>query len=200
MYLLVNHTLLDLDEITHEDFDPQSTARALSRLNRFCGNFNSISVAQHAVVVSELVAAMGGSYRQQLAGLHHDDCEAICADVPSPLKRACRDHKKLEDALNMLVELRYDIDLSDELVAKADFVMGMKELIHNANEFNLGSEVDFLHLESFPKIVVPVNKLVPWPEGKAYATYLDHHRKLTRMIAEEEADAEEEARKDMGLS
>lgn len=200
MYLLVNHTLLDLDEITHEDFDPQSTARALSRLKRFCGNFNSISVAQHAIVVSQLVGAMGGSHRQQLAGLHHDDCEAICSDIPYTLKRACRDHQKLEEALSMLIELRYDIDLSDEIVKRADFVVGMKELLHNANEFNLGAEVDYLGIESFPKIVVPAEKLTPWPQEKVYAKYLDYHRRLTRLIAEEDAEADEEARKDMALS
>ena len=93
-YLFYNAGLVDLDKFTAEDVDTVQIARALSRINRFCGNFNSISVAQHAVLVAMAVKEMGGTEEQILAGLHHDDSEAFVGDIPSPGKEACERYQE----------------------------------------------------------------------------------------------------------
>lgn len=44
------------------------------------------SVAQHAVFVSRRIEQKGGSPRQQLGGLHHDDPEYVLNDIVRPVK------------------------------------------------------------------------------------------------------------------
>lgn len=63
-------------------------ARALSRLPRFCGHTTQrLSVAEHSVVVQEIVEIEGGSTLQQIQGLLHDAHEAYFGgDLPSPFK------------------------------------------------------------------------------------------------------------------
>lgn len=62
-------------------------ARGLSKINRFAGATKfPYSVAQHSLLVSDIVADLGGSARQQLAGLLHDAHEIVLSDVPTPAK------------------------------------------------------------------------------------------------------------------
>jgi uncharacterized protein len=62
-------------------------ARSLSRTIRFNGHSSSpITVAEHSVVVMEIVQTEGGTERQQLYALMHDAHEAYTGDVSRPLK------------------------------------------------------------------------------------------------------------------
>jgi 5'-deoxynucleotidase YfbR-like HD superfamily hydrolase len=63
-------------------------ARALANTCRFGGHVKRFySVAEHAILVHELVFATGASPAVCYAALHHDSHEAYLVDVPTPLKR-----------------------------------------------------------------------------------------------------------------
>lgn len=59
----------------------------LGHIARFNGaTLRPWSVAQHAVLVSYRLSALGHDHETQLIGLHHDDAEAYIGDVSTPLK------------------------------------------------------------------------------------------------------------------
>ena len=77
---------LDLDNPRPEDTRLEDIAAALSKVCRFGAQANRFySVAQHAVLVHDLVVEAG--HRELAApALHHDSAEAYVCDLPSPLK------------------------------------------------------------------------------------------------------------------
>jgi uncharacterized protein len=67
--------------------DPGDIARALANQCRFGGHSRVFySVAQHSVIVSELVEERGGDVEDAFAALMHDAGEAYLGDMPHPLK------------------------------------------------------------------------------------------------------------------
>lgn len=74
---------------TRNRLDINTIATALSRINRFTGHgARAYSVAEHSLLVSDLLADQGYSALVQLAGLMHDAHEAYIGDLSSPLKWA----------------------------------------------------------------------------------------------------------------
>src|SRR4051795_4837465 len=72
----------DLDQIDIGDI-----TRALANTCRFGGHCRSFySVAQHSVIVSELVEQRGGDVEDVFAALMHDASEAYLGDMPHPIK------------------------------------------------------------------------------------------------------------------
>jgi uncharacterized protein len=70
-----------------QQFDIEDIARALGNLCRFGGHCRVFySVAQHSVIVSELVEQRGGDVEDVFAALMHDASEAYLGDMPHPLK------------------------------------------------------------------------------------------------------------------
>ena len=66
---------------------PQDIALGLSRIFRFCGQtIQPYTVAQHSLLVAELMRRRYQSYRAALAGLLHDAHEAFTSDIPKPAK------------------------------------------------------------------------------------------------------------------
>ena len=64
-------------------------AHALAQINRFTGHASRpYSVAEHSVLVCDIVAARGGNLHAQMAALLHDAHEAFCGDVATPIKWA----------------------------------------------------------------------------------------------------------------
>jgi hypothetical protein len=105
-------------------FDPEpgqldagDIARALANQCRFGGHSRVFySVAQHSVIVSELVEERGGDVEDCFAALMHDATEAYLGDMPHPLKhrsplgaafREAEGH--LEEALRERFAIRSDV-------------------------------------------------------------------------------------------
>lgn len=71
------------EEITIHD-----VAHALARTSRYGGHIAySYTVAQHALLVADLVAMHYKEPDLALGALHHDDVEFVTGDWPSPMKR-----------------------------------------------------------------------------------------------------------------
>jgi hypothetical protein len=72
-----------LAEVTVEDI-----AHHLSGVARYCGaTRHHYSVAQHDVLVVELLRREKAPRRTQLLGLHHDDHEYVMSDIPTPFSK-----------------------------------------------------------------------------------------------------------------
>jgi 5'-deoxynucleotidase YfbR-like HD superfamily hydrolase len=70
-----------------EDIDPSDIARALANLCRFGGHSRAFySVAQHSVIVCDLLEERGATPDELMAALLHDAAEAYLGDLPHPLK------------------------------------------------------------------------------------------------------------------
>src|ERR687884_1424292 len=70
-----------------EQLDAGDIARALANQCRFGGHCRAFySVAQHSVIVSQLVEERGGDAEDAFAALMHDATEAYLGDMPHPLK------------------------------------------------------------------------------------------------------------------
>jgi len=75
-------------------------SHSLSLITRFCGHTRFFySVAQHSIMVSEMMKQDGLSPEEQAAGLLHDAHEAYVGDVPTPMKWACPELVALERSI-----------------------------------------------------------------------------------------------------
>ena len=70
-----------------EDIDPEDIAGALANICRFGGHSRFFySVAQHSVIVCDLLEERGATTEELLAALLHDAAEAYLGDLPHPIK------------------------------------------------------------------------------------------------------------------
>ena len=70
-----------------EDIDPVDIANALANLCRFGGHSRGFySVAQHSVIVCDLLEEQGATADELMAALLHDAAEAYLGDLPHPIK------------------------------------------------------------------------------------------------------------------
>jgi hypothetical protein len=70
-----------------EDIDPVDIAGALANLCRFGGHSRGFySVAQHSVIVCDLLEERGATPDELMAALLHDAAEAYLGDLPHPIK------------------------------------------------------------------------------------------------------------------
>ena len=96
-----------------EQIDAGDIARALANVCRFGGHTRAFySVAQHSVIVSELVEARGGDVEDVFAALMHDATEAYLGDMPHPIKHRSplgAAFKEAEDRLEAVLQARFAI-------------------------------------------------------------------------------------------
>jgi uncharacterized protein len=100
-----------------DQLDAGDIARALANQCRFGGHSRVFySVAQHSVIVSELVEQRGGDADDVFAALMHDASEAYLGDMPHPIKhrsplgaafKAAEEH--LEAALRERFRIKADV-------------------------------------------------------------------------------------------
>ena len=86
-------------------------AHSLAQINRFTGHASRpYSVAEHSVLVCDILAGMGHGPHAQLAGLMHDAHECVCGDVASPVKWAVGTAWiALENPLALLMRKHYHL-------------------------------------------------------------------------------------------
>ena len=104
--------------------DAGDIARALANQCRFGGHSRVFySVAQHSVIVSELVEQRGGDVEDVFAALMHDATEAYLGDMPHPLKHRSplgAAFKDAEDHLERALHERFGIKPDVPEIKRAD--------------------------------------------------------------------------------
>ncbi|MBC2731353.1 metal-dependent phosphohydrolase [Thiobacillus sp.] len=112
----------------HFDFaDPQpdqvdiiDIAWGLAKECRFAGQcMGFYSVAQHSVLVSEIVPA-----ELALEGLLHDASEAYCKDIPMPLKAMLPDYKAIEQRVDRAIRAAFGLpEVCSPEIKRADIIL-----------------------------------------------------------------------------
>lgn len=116
------------------DLDPSvltidNIAHSLSQINRFHGCASRpISVAEHSIMVADLVAKHFGTRQEQLAGLLHDAPEMVTNDIARPVKKLiCSDMmKKLTQNLDEIIYTKFGA-IWTPLVKKCDDIACVSE-------------------------------------------------------------------------
>jgi len=110
-------------ELKAEDVNLEDIAYALAKLCRFTGHCKVFySVAQHSVLVSNIVEQLGGTKNEIIAGLYHDAAEAYVGDLNSPTKvKVGASYIDLEDAALPAIQEALNIDSFNlDVVHRAD--------------------------------------------------------------------------------
>jgi uncharacterized protein len=108
---------LDLLDPSPLDIEIEDIAHGLARVARWNGQTkggHAFSVAQHSLIVEEIVAGEEDDPRCRLAALLHDAPEYVIGDMISPFKGVLGEHYKgVEKRLQRAIHLRFG--LSPEL-------------------------------------------------------------------------------------
>jgi len=106
---------LDLLDPSPLDIEIEDIAHGLARVARWNGQTvgqHAFSVAQHSVVVEEIMAHVQPNLepRWRLAGLLHDASEYVIGDMISPFKAALGvDYKQFEERLETAIHVRFGL-------------------------------------------------------------------------------------------
>lgn len=104
--------LVDLLDVQVRDLSIEDTAHALAQACRWSAMTRwHYSIAQHSVLMFDLLAAHGLSVRGLRTTLLHDGPEALIGDVPTPLKRSAwaAPYRALEQQIWDVYVARFDL-------------------------------------------------------------------------------------------
>ncbi len=109
----------DPDEICLEDI-----AHATSLICRFTGHVREFySVAEHMILVANIVKELGGDATDQRVALFHDATEAYLADIAAPFKGELGGYKELEHKVWKRIAAKYGLPMfHNPLIKKADWI------------------------------------------------------------------------------
>lgn len=161
-----------------DSFDITDIAHALAMQPRFNGNTRShYSVAQHSVLVSELVPADCA-----LAALLHDASEASLGDIVSPVKRVLRElFAPIEARVMAAIHERFGLPRElPEAMAAAVHLADMRMLAAEKAQlldFDAGHWPVLAGIEPAPFVIAPMSNT----EAKAY--FLARFDQLTQPLA-----------------
>src|SRR5687768_834502 len=89
---------VDLEAPAADDLLMVDIAHGLSQICRFGGHTAvPYSVAEHCVLVADVLREVGASIDVQRMGLLHDAAEAYVGDMVQPLRRLLPNHRALEE-------------------------------------------------------------------------------------------------------
>jgi 5'-deoxynucleotidase YfbR-like HD superfamily hydrolase len=176
---------LDLLDPSPMDIEIEDIAHGLARVARWNGQTvgeHAFSVAQHSVVVEEIVAHVqpGIEPRWRLAALLHDASEYVIGDMISPFKAALGvDYRTFEDRLEGAIHIRFG------LPAKAP--MPIKKLIKQADRacafFEATQLAGFARPEALQLFGAPPQdyslNIEPWPAALAQTRYVQRFHLLS---------------------
>jgi 5'-deoxynucleotidase YfbR-like HD superfamily hydrolase len=169
---------LDLLDPSPMDIEIEDIAHGLARVARWNGQTvgeHAFSVAQHSVVVEEIVAHIQPDVepRWRLAALLHDASEYVIGDMISPFKAALGvDYKVFEERLETAIHVRFGLPAKTPLA--------IKKLIKQADRacafFEATQLAGFDHAESLEFFGAPpagyALKIEPQSPFDAQAHYL----------------------------
>jgi 5'-deoxynucleotidase YfbR-like HD superfamily hydrolase len=175
---------LDLLDPSPMDIEIEDIAHGLARVARWNGQTigdHPMSVAQHSVVVEEILAHIepGIDPRWRLAALLHDAAEYVIGDMISPFKAALGlDYETFEDRLAAAIHIRFGLP--------ARTPPNIKALIKSADRacafFEATQLAGFGETESLTLFGRPPARyallIEPLPAREAQARYLQRHHTL----------------------
>jgi hypothetical protein len=176
---------LDLLDPSPMDIEIEDIAHGLARVARWNGQTvgeHAFSVAQHSVVVEEIVAHIQPDIapRWRLAALLHDASEYVIGDMISPFKAALGvNYKDFEERLENAIHTRFGLPAKTPVL--------VKKLIKQADRacafFEATQLAGFSHAESlaFFDAPPPGYHLVidPQPPATAQTRYLERFHVLS---------------------
>tara|TARA_Y100001970_G_C14142735_1_gene808123 strand:- start:144 stop:722 length:579 start_codon:yes stop_codon:yes gene_type:complete len=175
---------LDLLNPSPLDIEIEDIARGISRVARWNGQTSGdhpLSVAQHSVIVAELLKSYNENIeiKWQLAALLHDAAEYIISDMITPLKSFLGEEyiqleEKIQSAINIRFSLPGEIPKKIyKLIKNCDRQTAFIEAIQLAG-FTLKDAKKTLKM---PKII-PDYKIIPISANKAEKVFLKKFKEL----------------------
>jgi 5'-deoxynucleotidase YfbR-like HD superfamily hydrolase len=176
---------LDLLDPSPMDIEIEDIAHGLARVARWNGQTvgeHAFSVAQHSVVVEEIVAHVQPEIepRWRLAALLHDASEYVIGDMISPFKAALGlDYRTFEDRLEGAIHIRFGLP--------AKTPAPIKKLIKQADRacafFEASQLAGFAPKEALELFGAPPDgyslMIEPWPAETAQARYVHRFHLLS---------------------
>jgi len=175
---------LDLLNPSPLDIEIEDIARGISRVARWNGQTSGeypISVAQHSVIVAELLKSYNENIeiKWQLAALLHDAAEYIISDMITPLKSFLGEEyiqleEKIQSAINIRFSLPGEIPKKIyKLIKNCDRQTAFIEAIQLAG-FTLKEAKKTLKIPTF----IPDYKIIPISANKAEKLFLKKFKEL----------------------
>ena len=157
-----------------DQLDAGDIARALANQCRFGGHSRVFySVAQHSVIVSELVEQRGGDADDVFAALMHDASEAYLGDMPHPIKHRSSlgaAFKAAEDHLERALRNRFRIKADVPEIKRADrALLATERLAFSAEDWH------WPELEGIEPLDL---ELTAWPPDEAAAMFAQRYAEL----------------------
>ena len=186
---------LDLLDPSPMDIEIEDIAHGLARVARWNGQTtgeHAFSVAQHSVVVEEVVAHIQPQIppRWRLAALLHDASEYVIGDMISPFKAALGvDYKVFEERLETAIHVRFGLP--------AKTPAAVKKLIKQADRacafFEATQLAGFGHNEALEIFDAPPPgyslHIEPWPASAAQERYIQRFHMLSEAAGYERTPA-----------
>jgi len=176
---------LDLLDPSPMDIEIEDIAHGLARVARWNGQTvgdHAFSVAQHCVVVEEIVAHIHPEIeaRWRLAALLHDAPEYVIGDMISPFKAALGlDYRAFEDRLERAIHLRFGLPAH----APAHVHKLIKQADRASAFFEATQLAGFAHAEALKFFGAPPRgyalTIHPLSATAAQARYLERWRVLS---------------------
>lgn len=179
---------LDLLDPSPFDVEIADIAHGLARVARWNGQTlgdHAFSVAQHSLIVEEIVAASEPDPRWRLAALLHDGPEYVIGDMISPFKSVLGgDYKSIEKRLQSAIHSRFGLP--------AELPAAVAKLIKAADRVSAYFEAKLLAgftateaASLFGKpgtTAVDDSRFAPQPASSVGAAYLDRFHALDRLV------------------
>ena len=175
---------LDLLDPSPLDIEIEDIARGISRVARWNGQTSGeypLSVAQHSVIVAELLKSYNENIeiKWQLAALLHDAAEYIISDMITPLKSFLGEEyiqleEKIQSAINIRFSLPGEIPKKIyKLIKNCDRQTAFIEAIQLAG-FTLKDAKKTLKMPT----LIPDYKIIPISANKAEKLFLKKFKEL----------------------
>ena len=175
---------LELTDPSPLDIEIEDIARGISRVARWNGQTtgaHALSVAQHSVIVTELLKLHNGNIeiKWQLAALLHDAAEYIVSDMITPLKSFLgleynELESKIQGAINLRFSLPYEIP---KLIYKQIKVCDKQTAFLEAIQLGGFKEKEAKKIFQVPKFI-PEYKILPLSSQKAEKLFLKKFKEL----------------------